>query len=259
MSTPPDLEADLRVRLARAHRILTAAGVWPLTKGHVSARIPSTGAILILRHIHAYGRTLDTTTVDDLCAIDSEGHPLADGIEPVGELFMHTSILRERLDINSVVHCHSTFATALGVSNVNVLPVGRRGAPFFPRVPILDFDGQIDTADRGALLVQALGDGCAVVLKNHGTVVAGDSIEHAAMLAVALEDTARLQYIASGVGTPEGMSEREARDTMSGRRRDEFFSHVWQHYLAMDPSPDAGPQPSRGPEGPARATAERGT
>lgn len=32
----------LRRRLARAHRILTAGGIWPLTKGHVSARIPGT-------------------------------------------------------------------------------------------------------------------------------------------------------------------------------------------------------------------------
>lgn len=235
---PSDVDGDLRLRLARVHRILTVAGVWPLTKGHVSARLPGRDEILILRHIHAYGRTLDTTSVDDLCVIDFEGESLAGGIEPVGELFMHTSILRERRDVNSVVHCHSTFATALGVANVNILPVGRRGAPFFPNVPILDFDGQIDTTDRGSLLVQALGSGCAVVLKNHGTVVAGDTIEDAAMLAIALEDTARLQYIASGVGKPEGMSEREATDTMTGRRREEYFKHVWQHYLAMDPAPD---------------------
>lgn len=233
-----DLEDELRIRLARVHRILTAGGIWPLTKGHVSARVPGKEAILVLSHIHAHGRTLDTTAAADICTIDFNGNHLAGRVEPVGELYMHTSILKARPEFQSVVHCHSTYATALGVANVNILPVGRRGAPFYPRVPILNFDGQINSAQKGELLVEALGDGCAVVLKNHGTVVAADTPEHAAMLAFALEETARLQSIAASVGTPEGMSEAEARDTMSGHRREEFFDYVWQHYLAMDPRPD---------------------
>lgn len=232
-----DQRDELKCRLARVHRIITAGGIWPLTKGHVSARIPGREELFVLSHIHAHGRTLDTTTVDDICSIDFQGRQLSGAIEPVGELYMHTAILGARPDIGSVVHCHSTYATALGVSNVNILPVGRRGAPFFPRVPILDFDGQIDTHDKGRLLVEALGDGCAVVLKNHGTVVAADTIENATMLAFALEDTARLQLLATVVGAPEGMSEAEAKSTMSGHRREEFFAHVWQHYVVMDPRP----------------------
>lgn len=231
-------DSDLRIRLARVHRILAAGGIWPLTKGHASARVPGKDEILVLGHIHHYGRTLDTTTADDICTIDYNGNQLAGRVEPVGELYMHTAILSHRLELHSVVHCHSTYATALAVANVNILPIGREGAPFYPHVPILDFDRQIDTADKGELLVKALGDGCAVVLKNHGTIVAADTPEHAAMLAFALEDTARMQFIASTVGTPEGMSEAEARDTMSGHRRAEYFDHVWQHYLAMDPRPD---------------------
>ena len=43
----------LRRRLAKAHRVLTAGGIWPLTKGHVSARVPDTDQVLILGHIHA--------------------------------------------------------------------------------------------------------------------------------------------------------------------------------------------------------------
>lgn len=231
-------EDDLRIRLARVHRILAAGGMWPITKGHVSARVPGKEEIFVLGHIHAYGRTLDTTSADDICTIDYNGKQLAGRVEPVGELYMHTAILSHRPDLHSVLHCHSTYATALGVANVNILPVGREGAAFYPHVPILNFDGQIDTTEKGDLLVKAMGDGCAVMLKNHGTVVAADTPENAAILAFALEDTARLQFIASAVGTPEGMSEAEARDTMTGHRRDEYFKHVWQHYLAMDPRPD---------------------
>jgi len=60
----------LRRRLARAHRILTAGGIWPLTKGHVSARIPGTDNVLILGHIHSEGRSLIDTDVDDIVTVD---------------------------------------------------------------------------------------------------------------------------------------------------------------------------------------------
>src|SRR6185312_16238301 len=149
---------DLRIRLARVHRILAAGGIWPLTKGHASVRVPGTEEILVLGHIHAYGRTLDTTTAEDIVMIDYTGKQLAGRVEPVGELYMHTAVLSHRPDLNSVVHCHSTYATALGVANVNILPVGREGAPFYPKVPILDFDGQIDTTEKGDLLVKAMGE-----------------------------------------------------------------------------------------------------
>jgi hypothetical protein len=56
----------LRQRLVKAHRILTAGGIWPLTTGHVSARIPSTDKVLILGHIHSEGRSLIDTDVDDI-------------------------------------------------------------------------------------------------------------------------------------------------------------------------------------------------
>lgn len=229
---------ELKLRLARAHRILAGGELWPLTKGHVSSRVPGRDEILVLSHIHAHGRTLDTTVAEDICTIDYDGTWVGGEVEPVGELYMHTSILGARPEFTSVVHTHSVYATALGVAGVNILPVGRRGAPFWPHVPICEFDGQIDTRERGRVLVDALGEGCAVVLKNHGTVVAADSVENAANLAFALEETAQMQWISSGVGTPVGMSRAEAARTMSTERRSEYFTFTWQYYAAKDPRPE---------------------
>ena len=73
----------LRRSLARAHRILTAGGIWPLTKGHVSARIPGTDHVLILGHIHSEGRSLIDTDVDDIVTVDMDGNWLEGRIEPV--------------------------------------------------------------------------------------------------------------------------------------------------------------------------------
>ncbi|MEA2967852.1 MAG: hypothetical protein QOE78_1113, partial [Alphaproteobacteria bacterium] len=116
----------LRRRLAKAHRVLTAGGLWPLTKGHVSARIPGTDHVLILGHIHADGRSLKHTDVDDIVTVDLEGNWLEGGVEPVDERYLHLEIMKARPDVMSVVHAHSTYATAFGIANVNILPVGNR-------------------------------------------------------------------------------------------------------------------------------------
>src|ERR1700730_14984222 len=169
----------LRRRLAKAHRILTAGGIWPLTKGHVRARIPDTSHVLILGHIHADGRSLKHTDVDDIVTVDLEGNWLEGGVEPVEERYLHLEIMKARPEVMSVVHAHPTYATAFGIAGVNILPVGNRGGIFAPQVPILDFDRQIDTQERGAMCRDAIGDAMALVLKNHGVVVCGDSIENA--------------------------------------------------------------------------------
>lgn len=226
---------SLKKQLAKAHRIITAGGLWPLTKGHVSARIPGTDRVLILGHIHSEGRNLADTDVDDLVTIDIEGRPIEGRIEPVDERFAHVAVMQARPDVMSVVHCHSTYATAFGIAGVKIIPVGNRGAIFAPEVPILDFDRQIDTPERGAMVAKAIGDGYAVVLKNHGVVVAADSVENATIAAFALEETAQLQWIASGLGTPQKISTGEVRSVLTGARKEEFFSHVWGHYEALDP------------------------
>jgi ribulose-5-phosphate 4-epimerase/fuculose-1-phosphate aldolase len=226
---------ELRQRLAKVHRILTAGGIWPLTKGHVSARIPQTDRVLILGHIHSEGRALIDTDVDDIVTVDLEGNWLEGRIEPVDERFLHLEIMKARPDVTSVVHAHSTYATAFGIAGVNILPVGNRGGIFAPQVPILDFDRQIDTPERGRMARDALGDGCALILKNHGTVACADSIENACITAFALEETAQLQWIAAQLGPVQKISVGEVRSVLTGARKEEFFSHVWGHYARMDP------------------------
>src|SRR5262245_51320496 len=225
----------LRRRLAKVHRILTAGGIWPLTKGHVSARIPGTDQVLILAHIHADGRSLKNVEVDDIVTVDIEGNWLEGQVEPVDERFLHLEIMRTRPQVISVVHAHPTYATAFGIANVNILPVGNRGAIFAPFVPILDFDRQIDTQERGRMVSEAMGENCAIVLKNHGIAACADSIENACITAFALEETAHLHWIAAQLGPVQKISTGEVRSVLTGARKAEFFAHVWGHYAEMDP------------------------
>ncbi len=230
-----EIVLDIKTRLAKVHRIMTAGGLWPITKGHVSARVPGTDLICMLGHIHAEGRTLDTTGVEDIITIDMDGNKVEGRSDSAGERFIHTAVLRARPDVNAVVHTHSTYATSFGVAGVNILPVGNRGSIFSPMVPILEFDRQIETPERGERVGRALGNGYALILRNHGTVNVGDTIENACIVAFALEETAHLQWLATVLGKPHAVSTDETHSVLTGRRKEEFFSHVWAHYEAMDP------------------------
>jgi ribulose-5-phosphate 4-epimerase/fuculose-1-phosphate aldolase len=226
---------SLKKRLAKVHRIITAGGLWPVTKGHVSCRIPDTDRVLILGHIHSEGRSLANTDVDDLVTVNLEGDFIEGRIEAVDERFAHTEIYKARPDVNAVCHAHAPMATAFGIAGVEILPVGNRGAIFAPRVPILGFDKQIDNQERGRMVVRTIGDGCAVVLKNHGVVVAADTIENVCITLFSLEETAKLHWHAAQIGKVEPVSNSEVRSVMTGHRYEEFFSHVWGHYEEMDP------------------------
>lgn len=225
----------LKKRLAKVHRIITAGGLWPITKGHVSCRVPGSDHVLILGHIHSEGRSLANTDVDDIVTVDIEGNFIEGRIEAVDERYAHTEVYQARPDFHAVVHAHPTMATAFGIAGVNILPVGNRGAIFAPMVPILEFDKQIDTPERGRMVRDAMGEGCAVVLKNHGVVVASDSIENVCISLFALEETAQLHWYAAQLGKVERISTGEVKSVMTGHRYEEFFAHVWGHYDAMDP------------------------
>jgi ribulose-5-phosphate 4-epimerase/fuculose-1-phosphate aldolase len=225
----------LKKRLAKVHRIITAGGVWPLTKGHVSCRVPGTDHVLILGHIHSEGRNLANTDVDDIVTVDIEGNFIEGRIEAVDERYAHTEVYKTRPDVHAVVHAHPPIATAFGIAGVNILPVGNRGGIFAPHVPILSFDKQIDTPERGRMVAEAIGTGRAVVLKNHGVVVTSDTIENVCITIFALEETAELHWRAAQLGKVEPITNAEVRSVLTGARYEEYFSHVWGHYEALDP------------------------
>jgi ribulose-5-phosphate 4-epimerase/fuculose-1-phosphate aldolase len=225
----------LKKRLAKVHRIITAGGIWPLTKGHVSCRVPGSDRVLILGHIHSEGRNLANTDVDDIVTIDLEGNFIEGRIEAVDERYAHTEVYKARPDVQAVIHAHPPMATAFGIAGVNILPVGNRGGIFAPQVPILTYDKQIDTPERGRMVRDTIGQGCAVVLKNHGVVVTSDTIENVCITLFALEETAELHWRAAQLGKVEPISNSEVRSVMTGTRYEEFFSHVWGHYEALDP------------------------
>ena len=167
----------------------------------------------------------------------SNGEPHAETIaaapplEPPGERYNHSSIYKVRPEINAVVHCHPIISTAFTIANRDIIPVGRFGGCFHPKVPVYPKSIQVETQEIGDEIAEVLGDAPAVMLKHHGAACVGKTIEQAVAVAITLEDTARFLQIASTLGTPQPLPLDEiGSDKALKLDRPSFSSNPWIYW-----------------------------
>jgi L-fuculose-phosphate aldolase len=154
------------------------------------------------------------------------------------ESVIHTEIFKARSDVNAVVHCHASMCIALSLADRPVHWVHMQssrfkgGTPIFPR-PIYILDEA-----EGAALARALGDAPAIMIKGHGIVTVGKTIDEACINAVYMERTAKILAIAHLHGF-EGPTE-ESLQVLSASREKLFtqprakmaHSAEWNYFAA---------------------------
>jgi ribulose-5-phosphate 4-epimerase/fuculose-1-phosphate aldolase len=182
-------ESSLREAIVRYGRSMFARGRTFGSSGNISARIDE-GWLMTPTNV-----ALDRLDPARLSKLDAEGRHLS-GDPPTKESFLHIAMYRERATAGAVVHLHSTHSVAIScLADVNaddVLPpitayyVMRVGSlPLIPYYP----PGDRDLAEAVRKLA---GKHAAVLLANHGPVVAGASLDAAVNAIEELEETAKL-------------------------------------------------------------------
>jgi ribulose-5-phosphate 4-epimerase/fuculose-1-phosphate aldolase len=187
-------EKELKLQVAKAIRILEAIELLDMN-GHVSCRIPGTDRFFI----NSRKASRASVTVEDIVTCDLNGKLLEGDSEPPSEYHIHTEIFKRRRDVMSVIHNHPHYQTVLGIADVAMKPVFMIGA-FVDNIPVYEKSSLINTAEMGAELSQALGNEISVQLRNHGTVVAAESVKAAFARTVFLEENAKKQYAAMLLG-----------------------------------------------------------
>jgi ribulose-5-phosphate 4-epimerase/fuculose-1-phosphate aldolase len=191
-------ETRLREQLCDVARSLFDRGLTHGSTGNISARTPD-GGLLVSPTGTSFGR-LDPAR---LSRFDAGGRLIA-GDPPTKEMPLHSAFYETRGAAGAVVHLHSCHAVALSmlpeVDPDDVLP------PLTPyaimrlgRVKLLPFFLPGDPA-MGAAVRGLAGKRSAVLLANHGPVVAGKDVEAACTAIEELEATARLALILRGTG-----------------------------------------------------------
>lgn len=118
--------------------------------------------------------------------------------EPSSETVMHVAVLRARADVECIVHCHAPYATILANCDLPFVPISTEAAYFHDigRIPFV-MPGTPALADA---VVHALGKGNAVLMKNHGLLVAAESARRASDMAQIVERSAQIMVGCHSLG-----------------------------------------------------------
>jgi ribulose-5-phosphate 4-epimerase/fuculose-1-phosphate aldolase len=128
-----------------------------------------------------------------------DAQPLDPGARsPSSEALMHAAVFAARPEVNAVIHCHAPQATILVDADLPFLPISTEAA-FLAKIGRIPFimPGTRELADA---VVHALGEGWAVLMRNHGLLVAGRTLRRAADMAEIVERTARVILGCHAVG-----------------------------------------------------------
>jgi ribulose-5-phosphate 4-epimerase/fuculose-1-phosphate aldolase len=233
-SSRKELE-ELKTKVALGNRIMFHQGLADY-HGHVSARVPGTRKFFIKPVLAPLGeissKDIILVDIDEYMEVCEENYAKAGNQRaitklknPPRETMIHAAIYAARADVNSVVHTHQPLATAFSVAGTPILPIYNQAAVFAPETPIFPSPRLIYTIQDGKEICQTLGDRMAMLLKGHGVIVCGDSLEYATVHAIYLERTAYMQFVASCVGKPAIMPQPDIdymKENMKYRAYDGF-------------------------------------
>lgn len=202
-------ESQLRERICELARSMFDRGLTAGSTGNISARTED-GGLLVSPTGTSFGR-LDPAR---LSRFDARGRQI-DGDRPTKEMPLHSAFYETRGRTAAVVHLHSCHAVALStLPNADTRdflpPITPYAFMQMGRVQLLPYfrpgDPAIGDAVRGLA-----GKRSAVMLANHGPVVAGLNLEAACNAIEELEATARLALLLRGTTpnmlTPEQVAE----------------------------------------------------
>ena len=205
-------EARLRERICRVGRLLYDRGLTGGSSGNISARTEEGGLL-----VTPTGASLGDLDPARLSRFDARGGLLS-GDKPTKEMALHAAFYDTRAGVGAVVHLHSTHSVALSMlpetDPENALPpltaysVMRLG-----RVKLLPYFRPGDPAMGDAVRGLA-GRRSAVLLANHGPVVAGKDLEAAVYATEELEETARLALLTRG-RDPRMLTEAQVSDIVT--------------------------------------------
>ena len=208
----------LKHDLALAYRIFASMGMDNFTYTHLSARLPGEDSF----YMYPLGFLYSEVMPSSLLHISFEGN-LLDGrqeqFNPTGYA-IHSSIYRNRPDVNAVFHLHTTAGVAVSAMECGLLPISQFAFHFYDRVSYQDYDSlALDPIKEAEKVKTVMGKtNKTVILRNHGTVTCGSTIQEAFFFTHHLEEACKVQCLAMGsqqkLVMPDHLVCEKARDQL---------------------------------------------
>jgi ribulose-5-phosphate 4-epimerase/fuculose-1-phosphate aldolase len=234
---PADERLYRKQQLAAAFRVFAKFGFNLGASGHISARDPE-----LTDHfwVNPFGVSFQHIRVSDLILVDSTGRVVEGRYHVNATAFaIHSHIHQARPDVVAACHAHSTYGRALAALGRRLLPITQDVCPFFEAHDLFDEYTGVPDLEEGKRIAATLGGHKAVVLRNHGLLTVGDSVDAAAWWFVTMERSCQAQLLAEAAGTPVAIrpdvAEKTAGQTGSHRAGWAQFQPLYDQIVAEEP------------------------
>ena len=231
----------LRVQVAACTRIMNMEGLIDYS-GHVSARLPDGGGLLI----QSFDDSRAALTPEDLMVCDFDGK-IVDGPPgkiPPREVFIHTEIMKARPDIGAVGHFHPETATMFTlVEDRPLVPVKNHAARWADGIPVHPDPGHVNSPEAGRALAQTLGGCHAALIRAHGVVVTAETVPALLIDSVHFEENAQTLFRAAALGAVKGLAPEEMEAFLSRFDRTAHIGKLWKYYTGL--GMDSGAVPAK--------------
>jgi ribulose-5-phosphate 4-epimerase/fuculose-1-phosphate aldolase len=197
-------------RLAAAFRIFADFGLDDGVAGHLTVRDPGDPDRF---WVNPFAVPFRRICVSDLLLVDDHG-AVVEGSRTVNQsaFAIHASIHRARPDVDAAAHSHSTYGRAWSSLGRLLDPITQDHCDFYDDHGLYeDYRGRVLDSAEGDDMAAALGAGKAVILRNHGLLTVGQSIEEATWWFLRMERCCEMQLLAEAAGTPILIDDGAAR------------------------------------------------
>lgn len=226
-------------RLAGAFRLFSKFGFNEGTAGHITMRDPEHKDHF---WVNPYGMHFSQIKVSDLILVNHDGE-VVKGDRPVnGAAFaIHSAIHKTRPDVTAAAHAHSIYGKSWASLGRLLDPLTQDSCAFYNHHGLFDdFTGVVYETEEGDRIGQALGNYKAVILRNHGLLTVGETVDSAAWWFITMERSCQAQLLAeAAAGKPVPIEKEHAEKTSKqvGSEHDgwDCFQPLWDRIVKEEP------------------------
>ncbi|KAL5476375.1 hypothetical protein ACEPAI_3475 [Sanghuangporus weigelae] len=207
--------AYLKFRLAQAFRIFGKLGYDEGVAGHITVRDPiKTDSFWV----NPFGLHFSLIQPDDLLLVSHTGEILDESgpsrLLNTAAFAIHSAIHTARSDVLCAAHSHSVYGRAFSTLGKELDMITQDSCAFYKDHAVYkQFNGVVLAEEEGKNIAETLGNKKAIILQNHGLLVATSSIEATVHYFIALEKSCQVQLLVDAAGHTVKIGDEEAADT----------------------------------------------
>jgi ribulose-5-phosphate 4-epimerase/fuculose-1-phosphate aldolase len=226
-------------RLAAAFRLFGRFGFDEGVAGHITMRDPER-----LDHfwVNPFGMGFSQIRVSDLILVNDHGE-VVEGAPLLNQaaFAIHSQVHAARPDVVAAAHAHSLHGKAWSSLGRQLDPLTQDACAFYEdHVLFDDYTGVVLDLEEGKRIAHALGDHKAAILRNHGLLTVGHSVDEAAWWFITMERTCHAQLLAEAAGQPVRIDPEPAQLTATqvGNHAAGWFSFQPLYQKIVKDQPD---------------------